>query len=114
LVSAIVASVCGLWLFDLIGIAGSRAFGKAAMGGGDAKLAAMMAAWLGWQGLLLATFMAAALGAVVGTSALALGVLGPKQHIPFGPYLAIAAVLTLFYGQWLINGYLSLFFAAGL
>jgi len=114
LMSAVIASVFGIWLFDLVGIAGSRAFGKAAMGGGDAKLAAMMAAWLGWPGLLLATFIAAALGAVIGTTALATGVLGPKQHIPFGPYLALGAVLTLFYGQWLINWYLSVFFPMGL
>ncbi|MEL7329112.1 MAG: prepilin peptidase [Cyanobacteria bacterium J06559_1] len=110
LVSAFIASVFGLWLFDFVGIAGSRAFGKAAMGGGDAKLAAMMAAWLGWPGLLLSTFLAAAMGAVIGSSALALGVLGPKQHIPFGPYLALGSVLTLFYGEWLIATYLAIFF----
>ncbi|MGC1309635.1 MAG: prepilin peptidase [Phormidesmis sp.] len=113
-VSAIIVSVLGLWLFDLIGIAGSRAFGKPAMGGGDAKLAAMMAAWLGWQGLLLATFLAAAVGAVIGGGALALGVLGSKQHIPFGPYLALGALLTLFYGDALISAYLAVFFPIGL
>ncbi|MGB3766739.1 MAG: prepilin peptidase [Phormidesmis sp.] len=112
--AAVGASIFGLWLFDLVGIAGSRAFGKAAMGGGDAKLAAMMAAWLGWPGLLLATFLAAAMGAVVGSGAMALGVLGAKQHIPFGPYLALGAVLTLFYGQALIAAYLSIFFPMGL
>ena len=110
LASAFIASVFGLWLFDFVGVAGSRAFGKAAMGGGDAKLAAMMAAWLGWPGLLLSTFLAAAMGAVIGSSALALGVLGPKQHIPFGPYLALGSVLTLFYGEWLIAMYLEVFF----
>ncbi|MEL6350987.1 MAG: prepilin peptidase [Cyanobacteria bacterium J06627_28] len=111
---AIIASVCGLWLFDVIGIAGSRAFGKAAMGGGDSKLAAMMAAWLGWPGLLLATFLAALLGAVVGSLAMALGALGSKQHIPFGPYLALGALLTLFYGEWMIHTYKEIFFPMGL
>lgn len=111
---AVIASVCGLWLFDVIGIAGSRAFGKAAMGGGDSKLAAMMAAWLGWPGLLLATFLAALFGAVVGSLAMALGALGSKQHIPFGPYLALGAVLTLFYGEWMIYTYKEIFFPMGL
>ncbi|MEL6853891.1 MAG: prepilin peptidase [Cyanobacteria bacterium J06607_13] len=111
--TAVIASILGLWLFDLVGIAGSRAFGKAAMGGGDAKLAAMMAAWLGWSGLLLATFLAAAVGALIGSSALALGVLSPKQHIPFGPYLAIGALFTLFYGDQLIGAYLAIFFPMG-
>lgn len=111
--SAMLASVLGLLLFDFVGIAGSRAFGKAAMGGGDAKLAAMMAAWLGLPALLLTTFLAAAMGAVIGSSALALGVLGPKQHIPFGPYLALGALFTLFYGVWMIETYRSIFFPVG-
>ncbi|MGB7250464.1 MAG: prepilin peptidase [Phormidesmis sp.] len=110
ILSAMIASVCGLWLFDAVGIAGARAFGKAAMGGGDAKLAAMMAAWLGWSGLLLATFLAALLGVVIGGGALAAGVLRPKQHIPFGPYLALGALLALFYGNQLIEAYLAIFF----
>lgn len=114
IVWAIIASVAGLWLFDAIGVAGSRAFGKPAMGGGDAKLAAMMAAWLGFPGMLLSTFLAAALGAVIGGGALALGALGPKQHIPFGPYLALGAVLSLFYGQQMISTYLAIFFPMGL
>lgn len=108
-VLSIVASVLGLWLFDFVGVAGSRAFGKAAMGGGDAKLAAMMAAWLGWPALLLTTFLAAAMGAVIGSTALAVGVLGPKQHIPFGPYLALGALFTLFYGAWIIETYKEIF-----
>ncbi len=113
-VSALMASVFGLWLFDVISVAGSRAFGKPAMGGGDAKLAAMMAAWLGWPALLLSTFLAAAMGAIIGGGALALGALGPKQHIPFGPYLALGAVLSMFYGGQMISAYLAVFFPLGL
>lgn len=113
ILGAIFASILGLWLFDMIGIAGSKAFGKAAMGGGDSKLAAMMSAWLGFPGLLLSTFLAAAIGAVLGGAALALGALAPKQHIPFGPYLALGAVLTLFYGQPLKAAYISVFFPLG-
>ena len=114
LMSAITVSIFGLWLFKLIGIAGSQAFGQPAMGGGDAKLAAMMAAWLGGWGLLLATFLAAAMGAVMGGGAIALGALRSKQHIPFGPYLALGAVLTMFYGKQLMNAYMTLFFPLGL
>lgn len=112
--AAVVSGVAALWMFDLIGIAGSRAFGKAAMGGGDGKLAAMMAAWLGFGGMLLSTFLAAFMGAFIGGGALAIGALSSKQHIPFGPYLALGAVVTLFYGQQIIGAYLAIFFPAGL
>lgn len=111
--SSVVISLTGLWLFDLIGLVGSIAFGKPAMGGGDSKLAAMMAAWLGGTGLLLATFLAAGLGSVIGGGAIAIGAENSKQHIPFGPYLALGAVLTLFYGDQLIGAYLAVFFPLG-
>ncbi|WP_338038613.1 prepilin peptidase [Neosynechococcus sphagnicola] len=58
--------VLGVWLFDLITLVGSVALGQTAMGAGDAKLAAMMGAWLGWKFLLLASFLGCALGAFAG------------------------------------------------
>ncbi|MEH2391892.1 MAG: A24 family peptidase [Nostoc sp.] len=128
LMMAIVGAVLGLWLFDAIAILGSIAFGKAAMGAGDAKLAAMMGAWLGWKYLLLASFIACALGALVGsgvimrrrirkasrreavtqeTSRQRLG-----QKMPFGPFLALGSVITLFSGEAILSSYLRLFFPA--
>jgi leader peptidase (prepilin peptidase) / N-methyltransferase len=118
---AIVGAVLGLWLFDAIALLGSIAFGKTAMGAGDAKLAAMMGTWLGWKYLLLATFIACALGALIGiavimrkrksanqeTSRQSLG-----QKMPFGPFLALASVITLFSGEAILSSYLRLFFPA--
>lgn len=110
LMGGIGAAVLGIWLFDIITILGSAAFGRAAMGGGDAKLAAMMGAFLGWKLLLLASFLACAIGAFAGGGAIALGLLNRDQPMPFGPFLAIGAVLALFVGQSLIQGYVHLFF----
>ncbi len=121
LMMAIVSAVLGLWLFDAIALLGSIAFGKTAMGAGDAKLAAMMGAWLGWKYLLLASFIACALGALVGggvimrrrkamiheTSRPRLG-----QKMPFGPFLALGSVITLFSGEAILSSYLRLFFPA--
>lgn len=110
LMTGIFGAVLGLWLFDLITIAGSVAFGQTAMGGGDAKLAAMMGAWLGWKYLLLAGFLACTLGAFVGGGAIALGLLSRRQPMPFGPFLALGAALATFWGEAIISGYLRLFF----
>jgi leader peptidase (prepilin peptidase)/N-methyltransferase len=110
LMGGIGAAVLGIWLFDAIAILGSAAFGRAAMGGGDAKLAAMMGAFLGWKLLLLASFLACAIGAFAGGGAIALGWLSRDQPMPFGPFLAIGAVLSVFVGQALIDGYVYLFF----
>jgi leader peptidase (prepilin peptidase) / N-methyltransferase len=102
---AIVGAVVGLWLFDAIALIGSIAFGKTAMGGGDAKLAAMMGAWLGWKYLLLASFLACLVGVIVGISRMQWG-----QKIPFGPFLALGAVMALFGGEAILSSYLRLFF----
>ena len=112
LLSGVVGAVVGIWVFDFITILGSIAFGQTAMGGGDAKLAAMMGAWLGWKLLLLAGFLACAIGAFAGGGAIALGLLSRRQPMPFGPFLALAAVLAAFFGETMLSTYVRLFFPA--
>ncbi|MEM7770859.1 MAG: prepilin peptidase [Cyanobacteria bacterium P01_A01_bin.37] len=107
---SVIGMVLGLWLFDLITILGSAVFGQTAMGGGDAKLAAMMGAWLGWKYLLLASFLACFLGALIGGGAMVFGRMKRRQQMPFGPYLALGAAITVFWGEAIIATYLSLYF----
>jgi len=85
-------------------------FGKTAMGGGDAKLAAMMGAWLGWKYLLVASFLACLVGAIVGGGSIILSPQKWGQKIPFGPFLACGAVIALFGGEAILSAYLRLFF----
>lgn len=103
-------AVIGIWMFDLISLVGAMAFGQTAMGGGDAKLAALMGAWLGWKLLLVAGLLACIVGAFAGGGAMALGWISRRQPMPFGPFLALGAVLATFFGEALITGYVSLFF----
>jgi len=78
------------------------------MGGGDIKLLAMMGAFFGWKAILFIVFAASLMGSVIGISIM----LAKKQDstlaIPFGPYLASAAILYIFYGKRLIFWYLTL------
>lgn len=76
-----------------------------AMGFGDAKLAAVLGALLGWQLFLVALLAAIVLGAVIGISA---RLSGGERQIPFGPYLVAGALLALFFGDGLLSWYLSL------
>lgn len=107
LFSAIIGAVVGIWLFDGILIVGSLVFGKPAMGGGDPKLASMIGVWLGWQGVLLTGFLACLLGSLVGCGAIALRLLNQGQPMPFGPYLVIGAVTTMFWGDYFLSIYLQ-------
>lgn len=69
------------------------------MGGGDIKLLAMIGAFLGWQSLLYVVFASSVGGSIVGVAAMFRQKKGGQTRIPFGPFLAIAALSYLFLQQ---------------
>lgn len=75
------------------------------MGLGDVKLVAAMGAFLGFPSIFLAVFLGSLTGALVGILLLLSGRQRFQQHIPFGPYLGLGAIIALLWGLQLINGY---------
>lgn len=73
------------------------------MGGGDIKLLAMIGAFLGWQSLLYVVFASSLTGSVVGVAAMLKQRKGGQTRIPFGPFLAIAALSYLFLQQYIVD-----------
>lgn len=110
LAGAIGSVALGIWLFDIISVLGRVIFQKDAMGSGDAKLAAMMGAWLGWKYLLLAAFIACVIGAFFGGAAMVLARQQWGQKMPFGPFLALGSVFTVLGGEAMLSAYIRLFF----
>jgi len=90
------------WLFKF-------ATGKEGMGFGDFKLLAAIGAWCGWQMLPLVILASSAIGAAVGILLIVLARHGRNVPIPFGPYLAAAGVVALFWGPQLTRYYLTQF-----
>ena len=84
-----------------------RITGKEGMGGGDINLLAMIGAFIGWKGVLLTIFMGSAIGTLVGLAAMLAEKKNMKMRIPFGPFLALGAVISIFFGQELIGWYLT-------
>ncbi len=82
--------------------------GREGMGGGDAKLLAMLGAFLGLKAVPFIIFVSSLVGTVAGVTIMLLQRKGRHLAIPFGPYLAFGAVLYIFYGSWLIDWYLRL------
>ena len=108
--SAVVGAMAGylalwsvFWLFKLV-------TGKEGMGYGDFKLLAALGAWLGWQMLPAIILLSSVVGAAVGIALIVLARHGRNVPIPFGPYLAAAGLLALFYGQELTQTYLALLY----
>ena len=79
------------------------------MGGGDIKLVAFMGLVLGWQGVLIALYVAFILGAIVGVVALASKQKKLGSKIPFGPFLIIGTMTGLFYGSQIVSFYVNMF-----
>lgn len=75
------------------------------MGLGDVKLVAAMGALLGFPSIFLAIFIGSFIGAFVGILFLLMGKKGLKQQIPFGPYLAMGALIALLWGTEIFNWY---------
>jgi leader peptidase (prepilin peptidase)/N-methyltransferase len=86
------------WLFKLIR-------GKEGMGYGDFKLLAALGAWMGWQMLPFIVLLSSVVGAVIGIMLIVFK--GRDHNIPlaFGPYLAIAGAIALFFGPRLVKIY---------
>lgn len=80
---------------------------RGGMGGGDIKMMAMVGAFLGWKSALLTTFAGSLLGSLVGIFLMIFKGKGRKTKIPFGPFLAAGAVISLFCGQEIASLYLK-------
>ena len=91
---------CVFWLFRL-------ATGKEGIGYGDFKLLAALGAWLGWTMLPLIVLLSSAIGAIVGLLLILLRGHHRDKPIPFGPFLALAGLVALLYGETLLKLYLG-------
>ncbi len=98
LVQSLMGLAAGFGLFYAISILGKLVFKKDAMGFGDVKLMGTLGAFLGWESVLFITFVSSLLGAVIGLLFIALGKRELQSKIPFGPYIALAAVI------WILGG----------
>ena len=99
------ASVPGMFagggLFYLIAV-----LSKGGMGGGDIKMMAMVGALMGWKAVLLTTFLGSFSGSIIGVFLMLFRGKGRKAKIPFGPFLALGTLITLFSGQEILLWYL--------
>ncbi len=97
------AAALGLLGFETLSGLAARWMGRPALGLGDAKVAALLGAWLGPVGLGMATMLAVVVAAAVGALALVTGALQRHQPMPFVPFLAGGGALVWFTGAlpWL-------------
>ncbi len=99
---ALLGAAVGFGVLWLVGMLGTWAFKKDAMGGGDIKMMAMVGAFLGWQGVLLTIFLGALLGTLIFVP---ITLVKKDKLVPFGIFLALGAVATLLVGPQILEWY---------
>ncbi|MFH1655388.1 MAG: prepilin peptidase [Candidatus Omnitrophota bacterium] len=77
------------------------------MGGGDIKLLAMIGAFLGWQQALVTLFLSCILAAITG---IIIKIKTKGSLIAFGPFIVVAAIISLFFGEELIYFFTRAFY----
>lgn len=82
---------------------------KGGMGGGDIKLFGVIGIVLGLTGALMTLFIASLAGALVGGIRLLKKTATRKTPIPFGPFIAVGAIISYFYGYTIFIWYLNLY-----
>ncbi len=110
IVDAILGVVVGGCALLAVAYLGEWLFKKDAMGGGDIKMAAMMGAFVGWQKILLVFMTGAVIGLIGSLVWMAISAkIREERLIPFGPFLAIAAIVVIMYGDQIMHFYRSTF-----
>ncbi len=101
--NSIIGMLLGGGLFYLIAV-----LSRGGMGGGDIKMMAMVGAFMGWKAVFLTTFIGSLTGSIVGISLMVFKGKGRKTKIPFGPFLALGSVITLFFGRVILHWYFQM------
>lgn len=106
IVQSAIGMVVGGGSLYLMAILGEFLFKKEAMGGGDIKMAAMLGALVGWQKVILIFITSSFIGLFASLLLMLISArLRKERVIPFGPFLAAAAIVAVVYGDKLIQLY---------
>ena len=108
LLTRLIGAAAGGTVLWLIAVVGSAILRRKAMGGGDIKLMVLNGLFLGaWPELVMVIAFSSLSGAIVGTALIVSGVKSRQSPIPYGPFLAGAALLVLLWGDGLWYKYLQ-------
>jgi leader peptidase (prepilin peptidase) / N-methyltransferase len=105
LLDRIIGTLAGAGFLYLVLLYGGAVYGQDAMGEGDLNLIAMVGAFLGWRGVVITILIGCLSGSAIGLALIGLGRLRRREHIPFGPFLALGAIAALFFGDRLVGWY---------
>lgn len=107
LLQSLIGLALGYGILWLVATIGRALLKREAMGLGDVKLLGAIGACLGWQAVLFTIFVSSLSGTLLGLGLIALGKKELQSKIPYGPHIALAAVLWMLCGPECIALYLA-------
>lgn len=102
-------ALAGWFLLWGAAVLGKFLLKKEAMGFGDVKLIGAIGAFLGTKAVLFTILTSSLIGSAAGILMVLAGKKKMQSRIPYGPYLALAAIIWILWGPGLWNSYLELF-----
>jgi leader peptidase (prepilin peptidase)/N-methyltransferase len=106
-ISSLLGALTGGGLLYLVARAYKLVRGRLGLGEGDIKMMAMVGAFLGWRLALLTIFAGSLLGSIVGIMLVLFGGRTLQSRLAFGTFLGLAAAISLFFGNAMIQWYTS-------
>ncbi|MBN2134209.1 MAG: prepilin peptidase, partial [Acidobacteria bacterium] len=103
IVDAVIGFAIGFVFFFIVAL-----IFRGGMGWGDVKLAGLMGLLAGYPLIIVAIFIAIVGGGLLAALLIATRIKSRKDAIPFGPFLTLAAIVTLIWGQHILNWYLGM------
>jgi len=107
---ALIGTLLGGGILWLIGEAYYRYSGQEGMGGGDVKMLAMVGAFLGWELVIVTLVFSSIAGSLIGLAVIAAKRGGMKYALPYGTFLAIAALAASLWGEQIVGWYAGLYY----
>jgi leader peptidase (prepilin peptidase)/N-methyltransferase len=109
IVDALIGAAVGGGVLWAIGEAYYRFSGQEGMGGGDVKMLAMVGAFLGWKLVILTLVLSSVAGSLIGVLVIASRRGGMKYELPYGTFLALAALAASIVGDRIVGWYVGLY-----
>ena len=100
---SVIGALLGGSIFFIIAVVS-----RGGMGGGDIKLIAMIGAFLGWMDVIITIILSSFIGSVVGIALMIYLGKGRKYPVPFGPFLSLGGILSLFFNREIIEWYIGM------
>ncbi len=96
--ASVIGALSGAGTLWLVAVIGKAILKKDAMGMGDVKLLGAIGAFLGWQSVFFTIIISSFVGTIFGVGLILFGSQKWQSRIPYGPYIAVAALLWMLWG----------------